>query len=65
VAQVVAQALASLEGQVKGTVTDYVVKVCIFKIEIESSEKDTLLLREIDRIPLGFKYFMIYLSSYY
>jgi len=27
VAQVVAQALASLEGQVKGTVTDYAVKV--------------------------------------
>jgi len=40
VAQVVAQALASLEGQVKGTVTDYVVKVCIFEIEIESSEKE-------------------------
>lgn len=29
VAQVIGQALASLEGQVKGTVTDFVVKVCI------------------------------------
>jgi len=29
VAQVVAQALASLEGQVKGTVTDFAVKVRI------------------------------------
>jgi len=29
-----------LEGQVKGTVTDYVVKVCIYTIEIVSSGKE-------------------------